>query len=318
MKYKNQWRKTHKESVSKYQRSYQSTFRQGEWISKYSPIVQKIQQYSSQNKAKYLSDVHGRTRKQIYKYFVIPFQDQIEKEIKKIQNSKYRIKQKPNARKRINKKWEYVQKWMTNKGCSCGEKNISKLSFHHLDPKIKENTIRKMCNYSMKRIKEELKKGIVKCKNCHTIIHIGTSEEREETLINQYLKESTNRKYRYRRKNKLLIWEFKKTLFCEKCGIDDPVVLLFHHINNKLKKEKICLLYKITRGVINKEISKTICMCHNCHEDFHYLYGRKTTQKQLYSYIGKNITPIQIDIRDYLPIIEQNISQFRNLPSLIA
>ena len=208
---------------------------------------------------------------------------------------------------------------MIERGCDCGEKNINKLSFHHLDPSQKENTIRNMCKYSMKKVLEELKKGVVKCKNCHTIIHIGTSVEREESLINQYLKKSTSKQYRYARKNKLLLWGYKKSLSCIKCGINDPVILLFHHIDSKLKSEKICLLYKTSRGAINKEIAKTTSLCHNCHEDFHYIYGQKNTTKvQLEEYLGKKVIPLKVDIGNYLPLIDQNISKFYNLSFLIS
>ena len=196
---------------------------------------------------------------------------------------------------------------MIKRGCDCGEKNITKLSFHHLDPTKKTNTIRNLCKYSMKKVIEELKKGIVKCKNCHTIIHNGTSEEREKILINQYFKKTTNRNLRYRRKNKLLIWELKKSLSCIKCGANDPSILLFHHIESELKNEKICLLFKTSRGVINQEICKTTCLCHNCHEDFHYIYGRKTTKIQLEEYMGKNIISLNVDIKKYIPYIENLI-----------
>jgi len=316
LEYNRKWKKENKEKVKIYQHIHQNTYQKNKITNKYSLLIQKIQHLNIKDKAKYLSDIHGTTRKQIYKHFIIPFQDQIEKEIKKI---KYYTNIKPRHKKILDDNWNYVKKWMTDRGCDCGENNITKLSFHHLDPSKKEDTIRKMCKKNITRVLAELKKGVVKCKNCHTIIHAGTSQQREETLINQYLKESTDRKYRYRRKNKLLIWETKKNLSCIKCGINDPVILLFHHINSKLKSEKICLLYKTSRGVIEKEIAKTTCLCHNCHEEFHYIYGRKdNTQTQLEQYLGKKVIPLEVNIQDYLPIVEQNISQFYNLPFLIA
>jgi hypothetical protein len=302
----------YKDSIK--QKEYFKQQQDKKWIKKYIPIFQEMEKYDTPSKIIYLSKIHGSTRLKIYKNFNISHTDQIEKEIRKIQNSRYHFKQKLNIKKRIDNNWEFVKKWMTDRGCDCEEKNITKLSFHHLDPLKKENTIRKMCNYSMKRILVELKKGVVKCKNCHTIIHAGTSKEREKSLINQYFKKTTNRNLKYRRKNKLLIWEYKKTLSCIKCGVNKTTILLFHHIDSDLKNEKISLLFKTSRGVINKELSKTTCLCHNCHEDFHYIYGRKNNnQQQLEQYIGKKITPNQIDINDYLPLIDKKISQFHNL-----
>jgi len=301
---------------NKKQKEYFKQQRDEKWIKKYTPIFQKMEEYNFEDKVTCLLKIHGSTRSKIYKNFIVPFSDQIESEIRKIQRSRYHQKQRPNVKKRKDNQWNFIKKWMTDRGCDCGEGSITKLSFHHRNPSKKDNTIRKMCGNSIKRIKEELKKGVVKCKNCHTMIHSGTSEEREESLIYQYLKEAVDKRYRYRRKNKLLIWEYKRTLSCIKCGINDPVILLFHHIDNKSKSEKICLMYKTSRGVINKEIEKTICLCHNCHEDFHYIYGRKdNTQSQLKQYVGKKVTPLKVNIQDYIPIIDLKISQFYNLPS---
>jgi len=281
-------------------------------------IYIKIRSYDIDQKAKALHNINGQIRKNIYKYFIVPFSDQIEEKIAKAQRREYFIKQKPAIKKRIDNQWGYAKKWMTDRGCDCGEGNITKLSFHHRDPSQKENTIRKMCKYSLDKVKAELKKGVVKCKNCHTIIHAGTSEEREEALIKQYLKAPPKKATVYR--NKLMIWEFKKSLSCVKCGIDDPVILLFHHIDSKNKHKKISILYKAGRDTINKEIGKTACLCHNCHEDFHYLIGYHvpTTQQQLESYVGKKIIPLKAHIQDYLPIINQNVSEYYNLPFLIT
>lgn len=300
----------------KKQKEYSKQQQDKKWIEKYAPIVQKMEEYNIKNRVVFWLKIHGATRTKIYKNFNIPFSKQIEQEIRKIQRLKYHLKQKPNIKKRTNNQWGYIQKWMTNRGCDCGENNITKLSFHHLDPKIKNDTIRKMCGYSINRILAELKKGVVKCKNCHTIIHAGTSEEREETLINQYLNCHISKKHRQR--NKLMIWEYKKTLSCAKCGINDPVILLFHHINSKDKHKKVSVLYKSGRGTINKEIAKTTCLCHNCHENFHYIYGKKTNKKQLEQYIGKKIIPLEANIQDYLPLIEQNISEYYDLSFLIT
>jgi len=304
LEYNKKWKRVNKEKVKTYQKN--------QITNKYFSLIQKIQHIGIKDKAKYLSDIHGRTREQIYKYFVIPFQDQIEKEIKKI---KYYKNIKPKVKEANDKKWAFVKDWMTDRGCDCGEKDISKLSFHHLNPSKKTNTIRKMCGYSIKKIKEELKKGVVKCKNCHTIIHSGNSEEREEILINQYFNKKPNKRWKY--KNKLAIWKFKKILSCIKCDINDPVILLFHHIDSNLKNGKISIIYEKSHNIINQEISKTVGLCHNCHEDFHYIYGQKNNNRdQLEQYIGKKVIPLKVDIKDYLPIMEQYSSQIYPPPPI--
>ena len=308
LSYNKQWKLKNKDKVKKYQLFHQSTYRN----KKYQLSIDELQNLPCESQKRCLLDLQGAHRQALLRRMNNPELSQdIEDSIQ--QRRKNKIK------KRYNNNWNFVKNWMIEQGCSCGEKEITKLSFHHLDPLEKDNEIRKLCKYNMKKVLNELKKGVTKCKNCHTIIHSGSSEEREKILINQYLKKTTDRKYRYRRKNKLLIWELKKSLSCIKCGTKYPVILLFHHIDNKLKKEKICLMYKTSRGVINKEIAKTVCLCHNCHEDFHYIYGRKDNSKsQLEKYIDKKVILLKVDIRDYLPIFDQKISEFYNLPFLIT
>jgi len=284
-------------------------------MEKYSSIYLKIRSYDICQKAEYLCHIHQKTREKVYRYFIIPFPDQIEEKVSKLIKKRWWDKQKPLQRAKMAIKWEDIKKRMTTQGCDCGEKKITKLSFHHLNPLEKDNSIRKMCSHSIERINKEFKKGVVKCKNCHTIIHIGTSKEREDILIKRYLRSPTNKKTLCR--NHLMIWEFKKSLFCINCKINDPAILLFHHVESDLKYKKISIMHKEGRGKISKELSKTVCLCHNCHEDFHYSYGTKTTQYHLESYIGKKITPLKIDINSYLPYIDYNISKYYKLAFLL-
>ncbi len=47
------------------------------------------------------------------------------------------------------------------------------LDFHHIDPEEKEERIAKMIsnNYSLDKVKKEVKKCIVLCANCHREFH---------------------------------------------------------------------------------------------------------------------------------------------------
>lgn len=198
---------------------------------------------------------------------------------------------------RIEKRWKFLKTFMVTNGCSCGEQNISKLTFHHIDPNNKEMSIRRTCAYSKKTILEELTKGITKCKNCHTILHNGTSESHEQKLINKY--KQCRPKKRHKHKNRLLIWYFKKEHKCQHCSMDNPICLLSHHIDSNTKEYKISWMFEQSRDTIDSELSKTIFLCQNCHEEFHYIYGTKTTKEQLEEYTGKKIIPININIKKY-------------------
>src|SRR3990167_5326726 len=53
--------------------------------------------------------------------------------------------------------------------CKCGFSHFAALDFHHIDPSIKDFTISKMS--SRVKIREEAKKCIILCSNCHRIHH---------------------------------------------------------------------------------------------------------------------------------------------------
>lgn len=61
---------------------------------------------------------------------------------------------------------------------------------------------------------------------------------------------------------------------CVKCGEKRKYVLDFHHIDYKTKKFGISWgINARGRKSLEKEIKKCVCLCKNCHAEFHYLYG---------------------------------------------
>lgn len=61
---------------------------------------------------------------------------------------------------------------MGGKCMKCGyNKSIRALQFHHLDPLQKDFQISGPGNIRWERVKEELKKCILVCSNCHAEIH---------------------------------------------------------------------------------------------------------------------------------------------------
>ncbi len=199
--------------------------------------------------------------------------------------------------------WNFIKMLMTINHCSCGENRIGRLTFHHTDPENKERSIRGACEGSRVKAFEEFLKGIVKCKNCHTIIHNGTPEQHTQKLIDKYAGSSTRKRHKHR--NRLLVWHFKQTQKCLSCGLDNSICLLFHHVDSDEKEYRIGVLPEKGRRDISKELEKTICLCQNCHEEFHSIYGTRTTKEQLETYIGKKVILIKVDIEDYLEKIKQ-------------
>lgn len=63
-------------------------------------------------------------------------------------------------------------KYLGGKCINCGWcGNQAALQFHHIDPKKKEFIIGNVANKSWDSIKNELKKCVLLCANCHTIKH---------------------------------------------------------------------------------------------------------------------------------------------------
>lgn len=58
-------------------------------------------------------------------------------------------------------------------GCKCGETHLSCLDFHHRDEKDKLFDVSSgtRIGYSVKKIKEEIAKCDILCKNCHAKLH---------------------------------------------------------------------------------------------------------------------------------------------------
>lgn len=72
---------------------------------------------------------------------------------------------------------------------------------------------------------------------------------------------------------------------CAKCGETRSHILDFHHKNPEEKEFTIGRLKKGSKEVIQKEINKCVCLCANCHRDFHYL--ERTKNITLDDYLSK-------------------------------
>jgi hypothetical protein len=69
-------------------------------------------------------------------------------------------------------------------------------------------------------------------------------------------------------RNKLL--EYKKTLKCEHCGINDHRILEFHHVGTKDHNISTMVNYGYAWRRIQEEIEKCIALCCNCHRLEHW------------------------------------------------
>lgn len=74
---------------------------------------------------------------------------------------------------------------------------------------------------------------------------------------------------------------------CVKCGETRFYLIQFHHIDPSNKS------FNITEGGsknrnIEDEVKKCVCLCSNCHDEFHYFYGKvpKKPKESLSEYLG--------------------------------
>lgn len=74
---------------------------------------------------------------------------------------------------------------------------------------------------------------------------------------------------------------------CRKCGESKPWLIQFHHIKPSEKLFQI----QATKSIKNlqEEAKKCICLCTNCHNEFHYFFGKKPNNpvESLNEYLSK-------------------------------
>ena len=181
-------------------------------------------------------------------------------------------------RARVEFKQDFIKAYKNNAVCNkCGKSFISDcLDFHHKDPSQKETDINSLIHkqYSIDRLKTEIKKCELICGNCHTSLHrkdqnhYNVSDEEMKSLIKKSYPNSTPRQRidRYKRfKSRRYVYRYKLKHKC-RCGEDNPNCLAFHHIDVENKIAEVSTLAKL--GHITKlkaEIEKCEILCINCH-----------------------------------------------------
>lgn len=78
---------------------------------------------------------------------------------------------------------------------------------------------------------------------------------------------------------------------CEKCGEARLYLIQFHHIDPATKS--FCIGASATSRKtedLEAEVKKCVCLCSNCHDEFHYFYGGKPKRpvEALMEYLRKD------------------------------
>lgn len=81
---------------------------------------------------------------------------------------------------------------------------------------------------------------------------------------------------------------------CQKCGDSRLYLIQFHHIDPKTKLFEVSKSGSHTIEDIEQEVKKCVCLCSNCHDEFHYFYGDKPENpvEALEEYLGKRIVEL--------------------------
>lgn len=112
-----------------------------------------------------------------------------------------------NFRSRLKERATYV---LGGKCQNCGyDKCIQALEFHHINPEEKEFSFGTNTNRNWEATREELKKCILLCANCHREAHFGVINN--EILISSYSEERAQ-------EIDALVEETKQRKLCKMCG----------------------------------------------------------------------------------------------------
>ena len=85
-----------------------------------------------------------------------------------------------------------------------------------------------------------------------------------------YCKECANKRETERYWKKRAYVDAQRT-YCVKCGETRSYVLDFHHKDSDEKDFTIGKMKKGSTEVLQAEIDKCVCLCANCHREFHHL-----------------------------------------------
>lgn len=116
-----------------------------------------------------------------------------------------------------------------------------------------------------------------KCKSCTNLqyqkwreAHQDYNTDRKREWRTQHRELHLEAAVRHRERFMSLIRSYKHQ--CVKCGESREYIIDFHHINNADKLFTIGSTRGSYQATVN-EIKKCVCLCRNCHSEFHYLYG---------------------------------------------
>jgi hypothetical protein len=125
------------------------------------------------------------------------------------------------------------------------------------------------------------------CKDCCREYR-QQNKSRSKEYQRQYYREHTEYKREVRKIKRDEIHKLKQP--CVKCGETRPYVIDFHHIDPSKKEFEPSQIITASNVRLVNELKKCVCLCRNCHAEFHWLYGNKPKQpvESLEEYLGED------------------------------
>lgn len=132
---------------------------------------------------------------------------------------------------------KFIIEHLVNNPCiDCGECDILVLDFDHINPKEKKAGVSDLLSkaVSLDCIKQEVKKCIIRCTNCHRIK--TAIEQKTYRYLFTIGKMLINSRHKATYNNRKYVIEFLQNNHCVDCGEDNIIVLDFDHIDNKIER----------------------------------------------------------------------------------
>ena len=203
--------------------------------------------------------------------------------------------------------WEDCHIDNTTKRCSkCGEtKGVSEF---HKNKNSKDgfaHWCKDCCSKNLKRYYKNNRDKLLNRQKCYRESHSEYYKEYMREYREEHKEEISTAKKTWYIQNKEYVCEKsmdghrRKCTFidslktpCEKCGETRLYVLDFHHINHAEKSFSIgAHKHKSDEDILN-ESKKCVCLCRNCHQEFHHFYGKQPENpvECLEEYLGRKLT----------------------------
>ena len=128
--------------------------------------------------------------------------------------------------------------------------------------------------------------------------YYNTHKEEISEYNKDYWKRNKDKQREYSSKrcneSREFLWSLKEP--CIKCGEDRKCSIDFHHIDYTKKLFLLSSASHRSEDELRSEKEKCICLCKNCHSEFHYLYGKQPNNpvKALAEYLGVDENALQL------------------------